>query len=63
MPHPPLFLATAIEVVLRAGDIQLEHFKRGVRIEKKGVIDAVTLYENPPGTERHYTLEKHSPMR
>ena len=42
MPHPPLFLATAIEVVLRAGDIQLEHFRRGVRIEKKGVIDLVT---------------------
>jgi len=42
MPHPPLFLATAIESVLRAGEIQLKHFDRGVRIDKKGVIDLVT---------------------
>ena len=42
MPHPPLFLATAIESVLRAGEIQLAHFDRGVRIDKKGVIDLVT---------------------
>ena len=42
MAQPPLFLATAIEAVLRAGELQLAYFRRGVRVEKKGTIDLVT---------------------
>ena len=38
----PLFLTTAIEVVLRAGDIQMERFGRDMRVDKKGTIDLVT---------------------
>jgi myo-inositol-1(or 4)-monophosphatase len=42
MPHDPRFLATAIDIVLRAGEIQLAHLQRGVRIDMKGAIDLVT---------------------
>jgi myo-inositol-1(or 4)-monophosphatase len=42
MSHDPRFLATAIDIVLRAGEIQLAHFNRDVRIDKKGAIDLVT---------------------
>jgi len=42
MPPDPIFLATAIEVVTRAGRIQLQHFGKIQRIEKKGSIDLVT---------------------
>jgi myo-inositol-1(or 4)-monophosphatase len=38
----PLFLATAIEAVVRAGTIQLAKFGTGVRVDKKGAIDLVT---------------------
>ena len=41
MPNP-VFLATAVEIVLRAGAIQLERRESGFRIEKKGAIDLVT---------------------
>jgi len=39
---PPIFLATAIEAVIRAGDVQMAHVGRDVRVEKKGAIDLVT---------------------
>jgi myo-inositol-1(or 4)-monophosphatase len=39
---PPIFLATAIEAVLRAGELQMAHFGGDLRIEKKGTIDLVT---------------------
>ena len=39
---PPLFLATAIEAVVRAGDLQIAKFNTGVSVEKKGAIDLVT---------------------
>lgn len=42
MPHDPLLLATAIEAVLRAGDIQMAHFGAVSRVDKKGAIDLVT---------------------
>ena len=42
MPHDPRFLATAIDIVLRAGDIQLKHFGQDYRVTKKGTIDLVT---------------------
>jgi myo-inositol-1(or 4)-monophosphatase len=38
----PLFLVTAIEAVLRSGDIQMERFGRDMRVDKKGTIDLVT---------------------
>lgn len=38
----PLFLTTAIEIVLRAGDMQMASFGQRVRVGKKGVIDLVT---------------------
>ena len=39
---PPVFLATAIESVIRAGEIQMAHFGRAMRVDKKGAIDLVT---------------------
>lgn len=41
-PLPPVFLATAVEAVIRAGDIQMAHFGRAMQVEKKGAIDLVT---------------------
>lgn len=41
MPDP-LLLATATEIVLRAGDIQLAGQVAGFRVDKKGTIDLVT---------------------
>jgi myo-inositol-1(or 4)-monophosphatase len=41
-PANPLFLSTAIEAVVRAGDLQIAKFGKNVRIEKKGAIDLVT---------------------
>lgn len=38
----PRFLATAVEAVVRAGDIHLSRFRQGVRVDKKGAIDIVT---------------------
>jgi myo-inositol-1(or 4)-monophosphatase len=39
----PLFLSTAIEAVVRAGELQLAKFGRGVRVDRKGsAIDLVT---------------------
>jgi len=38
----PLFLSTAVEAVVRAGDIQMARFGRDFRIDKKGTIDLVT---------------------
>src|SRR5262249_3607561 len=38
----PLFLTTAVEAVVRAGDMQMARFGQGVQIDKKGVIDLVT---------------------
>jgi myo-inositol-1(or 4)-monophosphatase len=40
-PHP-LFLATAIEAVRRAGDLQMARFGSVMQIDKKGTIDLVT---------------------
>ena len=42
MPPDPIFLATAIEAVTRAGAIQKAHFGKLERIDKKGDIDLVT---------------------
>lgn len=38
----PRLLSTAIEAVVRAGDLQMAKFGTGVRVEKKGAIDLVT---------------------
>ncbi|MBS1817825.1 MAG: inositol monophosphatase [Acidobacteria bacterium] len=42
MPVDPLLLTTAVESVVRAGDVMLEHFGRAVRVDMKGAIDLVT---------------------
>jgi myo-inositol-1(or 4)-monophosphatase len=42
MAHDPILLATAIEAVLKAGEIQLSRFGTVLRIDKKGGIDLVT---------------------
>ncbi|MBE3134574.1 MAG: inositol monophosphatase [Acidobacteria bacterium] len=42
MSLDPLLLATAVDAVLRAGDIQLAGFGGALRIDKKGAIDLVT---------------------
>ncbi len=39
---PSIYLATAIEAVIRAGEVQMQHFGREMRIDKKGAIDLVT---------------------
>lgn len=41
-PVPPVYLSTAIEAVVRAGEIQMAHFGRAMHVEKKGPIDLVT---------------------
>ena len=41
-PPDPIFLATATEIVLRAGEIQMARQESGFRIDKKGAIDLVT---------------------
>jgi myo-inositol-1(or 4)-monophosphatase len=41
-PPDPAFLTTAIEIVTRAGEIQLARRESGFRIDKKGEIDLVT---------------------
>jgi myo-inositol-1(or 4)-monophosphatase len=38
----PLYLTTAIEAVVRAGDVQMARFGRDIRIDKKSAIDLVT---------------------
>jgi myo-inositol-1(or 4)-monophosphatase len=41
-PPDPVFLATATEIVLRAGAIQMARRESGFTVEKKGTIDLVT---------------------
>jgi myo-inositol-1(or 4)-monophosphatase len=38
----PIYLATAVEAVLRAGETQMARFGQAIRVEKKGAIDLVT---------------------
>jgi myo-inositol-1(or 4)-monophosphatase len=38
----PVYLATAIEAVVRAGDLQMARFQTGVRVDRKSAIDLVT---------------------
>ena len=42
MPLDPLFLVTATEVVIRAGEIMTTDLGRAIRVSKKGTIDLVT---------------------
>ena len=42
MPANPLFLTTAIEAVVRAGDLMMSRFGSEFRVDKKGTIDLVT---------------------
>jgi myo-inositol-1(or 4)-monophosphatase len=42
VPPRPIFLTTAIEAVVRAGDLQMAQLGRTIRIDKKGTTDLVT---------------------
>lgn len=42
MSHHPLFLTTAVEAVVHAGDMMMARFGGAVRVDKKGTIDLVT---------------------
>ena len=42
MPPDPLLLITAIEAVVRAGDLQMTRLGQDIRVDKKGTIDLVT---------------------
>jgi myo-inositol-1(or 4)-monophosphatase len=42
MAHNPRVLATAIEVVVRAGEMQMARFGTAIRVDRKGAIDLVT---------------------
>jgi myo-inositol-1(or 4)-monophosphatase len=42
LSRPPLYLATAIESVVRAGDAMMAHVGHDVHVNKKGTIDLVT---------------------
>ncbi|MCC7416686.1 MAG: inositol monophosphatase [Acidobacteria bacterium] len=42
MPLDPLYLTTAIEAVVKAGELQMAGFGKDIRIDKKGEIDLVT---------------------
>lgn len=42
MPSDPLLVTTAIEAVVKAGQLQMARFGRGMHIDKKGTIDLVT---------------------
>jgi myo-inositol-1(or 4)-monophosphatase len=42
VPPDPRFLTTAIEAVVKAGDLQLERFGHDIHVAKKGAIDLVT---------------------
>ena len=42
MPHDPLLLTTAVEAVVRAGDVMMSRFGQAMRVDKKGAIDLVT---------------------
>ena len=42
MTPDPLFLTTAIEAVVHAGDVMMSRFGTPVRVDKKGTIDLVT---------------------
>ena len=42
MPKNPLFLATAIEAVMKAGEIQMGYIESGFNVAHKGKIDLVT---------------------
>jgi myo-inositol-1(or 4)-monophosphatase len=44
-PLPPVFLATAIDAVIRAGNVQMAAVGKDLHIEKKGAIDLVTAID------------------
>lgn len=58
---PPLYLATAIEAVLRAGEVQMAAFGGDVRVEKKGEIDLVTQIDLQVEREFRALVEQRFP--
>ena len=58
---PPVFLATAIAAVIRAGEFQMAHFGRDLRIDKKGAIDLVTEIDIAIEREFRQTIAERFP--
>ena len=52
MSLDPAFLQMAIDIVLRAGEIQLDNIGKNVQIDKKGPIDLVTQVDVEIGVRR-----------
>src|SRR3954463_1669621 len=42
MPQPSSWLTTAVDAVVRAGDVMMSHVGSDFRVDKKGAIDLVT---------------------
>ena len=61
MSVEPVLVQTAIEIVLRAGEIQMERFGTDVRVDKKGVIDVVTQVDVEVETMFRETISKRFP--
>jgi myo-inositol-1(or 4)-monophosphatase len=60
-PLPPLYLATAIEAVVRAGDVQMSRFGTDLRVDKKGAIDLVTEIDLQIEREFRQTIAERFP--
>lgn len=60
-PLPPLYLATAIEAVVHAGDIQMSRFGTDLRVDKKGAIDLVTEIDLQIEREFRQTIAERFP--
>ena len=50
MTPDPLFMTTAVEAVVHAGDMMMARFGQNVRVDKKGVIDLVTEVDHQSGS-------------
>ena len=61
MSVDPVFVQTAIEIVLRAGEIQMKRFGTDVQITKKGEIDLVTQVDVEVETMFRETISERFP--
>jgi myo-inositol-1(or 4)-monophosphatase len=60
-PLPPLYLATAIEAVVRAGDVQMSRYGTDHRVDKKGANDLVTEIDLQIEREVRQTIAERFP--
>ena len=61
MSVDPVLVQTAIEIVLRAGEIQMKRFRTDVQIQKKGEIDLVTQVDVEVETMFRETISERFP--